>query len=510
MKTKKFSKISLLVLTLALSLSAIFAVTVYANTAEEQPFTKLEIVSQNIVISDDFRLAYAVTASDNYEGSITLNVYNQNPNENPALMPQDTITVSAATETPADSNLGVASAYIFKTNVGISFNALDTNFYVQAVAEKDGATVKSAVKRYSVAEYLYQRLAVPASAANPTAAQRDFYQETITWATKAQAIFGDGNADAISSLRYVIVEGGKLDGYFTAGVYPVDSTLPLSVEGALGAKWTVVTYDADGKELSRLEDQTSVTVPSDENVSYVKVSSGTIIAYPSGYYNFENYETFDDMYPNGIVWEKNGVTPTIEDGGANHGNVLELGYNANGNYLDFGNVENGIAADTATAYEVSFDVKIEKTEETPTDKNFAFDIWLRGQTTSTAYNRVSIYIMQKGGDTSKILLAVGGDGITATTPVYEIETTEWLHVQLVQYDGDTSNQVYMYINGDKSNPLAVNNYRTTMSDNDYQIDNIEKARFTNSQNCHLANLYIDNLFCGFTNETKPTATPTAE
>ena len=170
----KLSKILLLALSLALVVCAMLAMT--ANAA-----TTPEIRNQNIEYTDKFCLVYAVPADTVSGGSATLYIHE----EYPEAVGVDYLKKYEVSKTtlPADSGLDY-EAYIFYTD-GVAAMALDKVFYAQVVDANNNA---SAVKSYSVVEYLYTRLAEVDGKAN-TRQQNNLYETTIAFGTAAQERF---------------------------------------------------------------------------------------------------------------------------------------------------------------------------------------------------------------------------------------------------------------------------------------------------------------------------------
>lgn len=137
-------------LALVLSVGCTFGLTAIANEAEGTPSesAKPEIISQNVMYGGDFSLMFAVKASSVSGDEVTLYVYDEEPAESSEALWSKTISASSQTTDVK----GIAS-YVF-TTPGVAAKDMDKNFYI--VAESAG--VKSDVKKYSVAEYLYERL----------------------------------------------------------------------------------------------------------------------------------------------------------------------------------------------------------------------------------------------------------------------------------------------------------------------------------------------------------------
>ena len=123
MKNTSKTKISIFILSLALLICAVFAMSASAEESTTTP----EIFSQNVKYTDKFCLMYAVKADTVSGGSVTLNLYEEEPVE--GLEPAAKYTVKNVTSA-ADSGAAY-DAYIF-TTAGVPATALDKVFYVQA------------------------------------------------------------------------------------------------------------------------------------------------------------------------------------------------------------------------------------------------------------------------------------------------------------------------------------------------------------------------------------------
>lgn len=139
-------------LALVLSVGCTFGLTVLANETEPEASVSNaktpEIISQNVMYGGDFSLMFAVKAASVSGDTVTLSVYGEEPTEGSEALWSKTINASSTTTDVK----GIAS-YVF-TTPGVAAKDMDKNFYI--VAESAG--VKSDVKKYSVAEYLYERL----------------------------------------------------------------------------------------------------------------------------------------------------------------------------------------------------------------------------------------------------------------------------------------------------------------------------------------------------------------
>jgi hypothetical protein len=139
-------KIFALVLTLALLITAAVCTTAFAANEAEAPV----IVSKNLSYEDNTHLYYAVKATAGVTAqNTTLDVY-----------ADEACTKALATDIAGNLEtleaLGGGEYIVFRTP-GIAAKHITNNVYVQAVTTDGG---KSEVVKYSVAEYLYERLYV--------------------------------------------------------------------------------------------------------------------------------------------------------------------------------------------------------------------------------------------------------------------------------------------------------------------------------------------------------------
>jgi len=224
MKTRTI-KLILTVAVLALVICASLATVAMAN--EPAP----EIISQNIAYQGDFALMYAVDA-ETATGPVELYLYYDYPAEG-SVAAKKYVAEEAEDITVAGETV---SAFVFTTE-GVSAKDMADVFYVQAI-DADGD--KSAVRRYSVGEYFYERLATPGI----TAEQDNFYRQGLAFGAAAQAVLAKGSTP-ITDYRLVKVNGGTLEDGFTSGIFPVGTEITPVGEGV--NSWTVTSYSDAGE-----------------------------------------------------------------------------------------------------------------------------------------------------------------------------------------------------------------------------------------------------------------------
>ncbi len=482
MKNNKFAKISLIILALALCFGAVFAMTAGATTGTEKP----KIVSQNIEYGVNYKIMYAVDA-EGITGPVTLKVYDTYP-ESDSVLPILTLTDDTA---EANTKIGTSAYYIFTTNAISHLNMTD-NFYVTAETEANGV---SEVKRYSVAEYLYERLADVAGKTDALSVkQRELYNNTIAYGTNLQELVTEKQEtedELIKNLRYVVVKGGKLDTYFAAGVYPLNSTLPLTADDTSGAGslWTVTAYKDGAVAGEPKTNQSSVTVE-DADVIAVEFGEKVTINYRDGYDDLNSYAGSNAFRNSGLLETSNNswaelVTETeTEKYGKNT-------FYSTGEYVYFNPVASELTSETANAFEVSLDFWMENAPAANSSEHFEFRI----MTSTGAAFRVNVYpAVSSPDDTLRVEHSSTGEGAS----IAGVNTDGWINLRAVIYSGDSN--LYIYINGSeeacKIAPAKEDFANVSYAD-------ITKGGFMSRFNGETPYINFDNIFVGFINETAP-------
>lgn len=220
---KSIKKIISFALMLSLLIGTMAGFNVFA--AEE---TTVEIISNNVFYGDTLNLMYAVRTTDE---NVVLNIYDNNNNLVETITECETATVKGET------------AKVFISSKGVPAQNIDNVFYAQAVAS-DGT--KSAMERYSVLEYLYERLTV---STDVTDAQKTMYNNLLAFADSADIVINNDTTTNIAKYSYVRVENGTVDGtYATAmlldGTVLDSLTTDYQVESGKVLAWDVTVGDA--------------------------------------------------------------------------------------------------------------------------------------------------------------------------------------------------------------------------------------------------------------------------
>ena len=269
---KNYSKIIITVVSLVLLAVCAFGITVSAEGSEGEK--KLTVISQNVAYSEKMYLYYAVYPENVDVNGMVLNVYTENPdvNSNAAIV----ATVKNATDVTISGNGVDYNCRAFCTP-GVALKNLSTVFYVQAVAF-DGT--KSAVKRYSVVEYLNEMIYTVTDSAKKAA-----YRDLLAAGDAAQLLldyYPNGKNDTATNYNYVKVVDGKISDGFKKGAYLTDSSIKITYTGT--------DSSFNGWKITSLENGTSETVAFADEVTIKEsvIIEPVKLAYQPGngrYYN---------------------------------------------------------------------------------------------------------------------------------------------------------------------------------------------------------------------------------
>ena len=249
-RKRKMNKIKKIFALSALAVCLAGMVFAFGSSAGSE--SKPEIISKNVMYTDKFILMYAVDAETVEGNEAILNVYEEYPTETstPICTLKDTTT---ETVKKADGN--THECYVFITN-GISATKFTTNYYVTVT---DGKNVSDVV-RYSVAEYLNERLyknGIVKVTEGDDLWRKEFYLSTLEFGAKAEHVLfnlddkaENDRDDLVTDYKYIYTDLGTIDGFYS-GIYApgteVDVTYTGSDSNVKG--WTVENLQSGKKEL---------------------------------------------------------------------------------------------------------------------------------------------------------------------------------------------------------------------------------------------------------------------
>ncbi|MBQ8583421.1 MAG: hypothetical protein IJ488_02280 [Clostridia bacterium] len=269
MKNRKLSKICLLTIALAMLITAIVGISVHAEDAPEAP----EIVSKNVSYEGALHLYYAIPVTDAVTADNTVvKVYKTNPDTDASAELIGTYSGEEEYITMLGGN------FIVVRTGGVPAKNIADYAYAQPVS---GGVVGKAV-RYSVAEYLYERLYV---ADNATDVQKKLYNSTLQYGIDAQAALAPA-ATPITDYNYVYAKDATLDAEGNvSGLYLDGATLTLTctAEGILEG-WKLKTLGDDGEFAASTQTSNTLTV------------NATTIISPDIFVRENKGETFDKAF----------------------------------------------------------------------------------------------------------------------------------------------------------------------------------------------------------------------
>jgi hypothetical protein len=232
MKNNKAIKLTLIALSLVLIIGA--AVGIFASAEGEE--LSVEINARNISYGDVIKVLFAVDDTNAGGNDVEILYYLDDPQSNP--------DAKAYKGTPYDKGYtedGVTYPAFFTA----AFPSKDIGEQVYAQAHIVDTDIYSEIVRYSVVEYLLERLYVDMA----TGDKKALYQDLLSYGASAQRVLINGNDDPaddvtnfITDYVLVAIEGGTLDGKYSQGIYfpGVDKVYPQA-DGV--ATWNATVFD---------------------------------------------------------------------------------------------------------------------------------------------------------------------------------------------------------------------------------------------------------------------------
>lgn len=426
---KKHSKLVVLILSLALLTGLVFGITAMAQDTESGD-AKLTVISQNVSYSEKMYLYYAVYPENVNTEGLVLKVYSEDPDKNTDAELLATVSESTGvTITDTDANTSY-DCRAFETP-GVALKNLATTFYVQAVAA-DGT--ESAVKRYSVVEYLYQKMLE-----TDDSAKRAAYGKLLAAGDAAQLLLGyypNGTSDIPTNYNYVKVTDGTLSDGYSRGVYLSGTEITLSYNNGTDSSmtgWTVT--DLESGDTQYVDFGTPITLDGHYSITPAKQS------YTPGsgvYYNSTASALAYKKWDFNITGTLNGFS------GTSSGTVF-----ATGTYVDGVATLERTANTWATAhfyYNIADSEMIVNSGNSISDatcKIFEFDYKISNMITNDNRNAFRLddndYI-KFCKNTDGTTLSLGAKDTAAITP------GEWCNIRFEFYNVSDTKYVQIYVN----------------------------------------------------------------
>ena len=199
----------------------------------------VEIVSNNVYYEKTLNLMYAVRSPEGY--SVAVKIYDAN----------NTLVEIITQYTVESVNGESLKAYISK--IGVPAQDIDTEFY--AVAElynNDKLVSTSDAERYSVLEYLYERLNV---SKDVTESQKTMYKTLIAYSNNADVVINGDKENNIGKYAYVYVKNGTLGDIYSTAILldgaKLDNVKLGTTDAVSNLAWNIVSYDVSGNATTK-------------------------------------------------------------------------------------------------------------------------------------------------------------------------------------------------------------------------------------------------------------------
>ena len=216
----------------------------------------VEIISKNLYYGDTFNIMYAVNSTSD---DVVLNIYTMNDEGELELA----VTVD---EYITDTVKGVENAKVFTSAIGVPAQNIDKEFYAQAVA----GNTKSEMVKYSVLEYLYERLTVSEGV---TAEQATMYNSLLAFADAADVVVNKDTTTNIAKYAYVRVTNGTVDGEYATAMVLAGTALDKLATTYVPETGKVLAWEIASNEIGK-DDSTAIV--KDESVAEYTVEAGKV------------------------------------------------------------------------------------------------------------------------------------------------------------------------------------------------------------------------------------------
>ena len=251
--TNAKKKKSLLYVALSLALSVVLLVGVLvihtaAENAEGSGDPYVEILSKNVEYSDKLHIMFALET--NYPENAGVQFWASESAVGSAELGYTADVYDYLTREEYKDTALYGKPYV--RTEGIAAKDIVKDIYARAYVTVDGETYYSEVIRYSVLEYMHERLFDLSAIddAEKTPKQKNqviLYNRTLEYGAAAQTVLGIDEGDRFASDEFVFVEvvGGTLSDGYTSGLYTP------------GASVTVNATDIEGREFAGWSDGTN-------------------------------------------------------------------------------------------------------------------------------------------------------------------------------------------------------------------------------------------------------------
>ncbi len=422
------NRITALFLAIALIVCAM-PIMAAATETEAVESKKPQIISKNIEYGGNFAMMFAVDTTT-VTGDVRLEMYDAGAVLVGTYTPEKTEDI----KTPDNVT---HNAHIFITK-GVAAKDMADYYYVKAI---DSEGNESDLVRYSVAEYMYERLY---GGYDLTENQKALYESVIVMGSNAQKVLINDNPNLedevlVSEYKYVVLNGATVDGYDT-GVYAKNTILTL--EGA-ASTWEIEYADGTTANING-----TLTVTEHCTVNpYTGIST---------VYDFENFTLGEMSKVSGNSTSTNGVTiykflteanghsvSVVNNIQNNASNILKLEKDTSSNG-GFGFAFSGEEGENIASYVFEFDMYTSSL----TSIQFGFST----SSTGMQINKFDIKLSSFDEDTNTYAVeisknaGVGTDDLLKDETLTRVNADSWVNYRLEYYA--SAKVILVYINGD--------------------------------------------------------------
>lgn len=442
MKNQKAFKI----LTLALTLAVLAIGFCFAAAAADEP--SVSIIAKNVSYDDVVKVMFAVDDTKAGENEIELLYYLEDPTVNPnATAYKGTEYVLGYTDKKGTADTSDDVTYPAFYSAGFPAKHIGDKVYARAhIVDTE---IYSDVVRYSVVEYLLERLYVDMA----TGDKKTLYEDLLSYGASAQKVLINGNntdADDITKFvtDYVLVaiQGGTLDGKYSQGTYFVDDKVYPQADGI--ATWNATVYDltTGAGTTTEVNGGAAYTVTGFTMFTAKAQGESPAPAYKpdltdtEGRILWDEYANLDAYKTNGKIdlWRGSGAFVDIVDGApyGESSKVVQMGTQSGKQDQIF--IKTTKKTLNATNYIFETDIMVDP------DAPVLYDFILRNGSVST------------GRDAYKVSLSAGtdGNGQISGTGFATVSASgvcgQWFRLRLEYTDvSDTEAKVSVYYNDQK-------------------------------------------------------------
>ena len=430
---KKANVLKLLVLALCVTLLG--AVAVFSASAEESELS-VSIIAKNVSYDDVVKVMFAVDDSNAGGNEIEVLYYLEDPIANPE----------------AKAYLGVEYDEGYTKN-DVTYPAYFTaGFPAKAIGDKVyarahivGTDVYSDVMRYSVVEYLYERLYLD----NATGDKKALYEDLLSYGASAQKVLCPDAETRISDYVLVGIQGGTLDGRYFQGIYVAGDKLYPT--GAGVATWYANVVDVTTGEIDTTEVANAAEYTVEGFTMFTIATQGGEEPAPTPSYKpdladtvgrilWNEAATVEEYKAAGALdfWMGSGAPLEIVDG-APYGEaskVLHMGTQSSGSQ-DQLFIRNTAAYANSTVAAFETDIMVS------TAQSVNFEIRFMNKNLASADRSAYIFNLSVGSDGNG---SISGSGLTTVT-ASEVEGN-WIRLRAEFIDvSDAQFRVAIYYNG---------------------------------------------------------------